>query len=210
MQEAYKVFIRDKPFVFVSGGSEWSQAGFLQLKEEFLSNPLHLIENRDFWDCYPGFYIASLKPEIDFGQFAKHFMHIVAAGGMVLNKKANLLMIYRRGYWDLPKGKLDEGENIEDAALREVKEETGLSDLILKGHLADTWHVYYQDQWILKQTAWFEMQCNNLEVLVPQAEEDISEAVWVSPVDIPQKLSQSYSSVREIIEQFLTKKDILA
>ena len=74
---------------------------------------------------------------------------IIAAGGLVLNEKNELLMIFRRNKWDLPKGKLDEGESIEACALREVKEETGLQKLKLEKFIDITFHDYadpYLDQ----------------------------------------------------------------
>ncbi len=64
--------------------------------------------------------------------FFKLFKPVTAAGGLVENEKGEVLLIFRRGKWDLPKGKLDPGETIEQCAVREVEEETGLKNIELK------------------------------------------------------------------------------
>ena len=74
---------------------------------------------------------------------------IIAAGGLVFNEKNELLMIYRRGKWDLPKGKLDEGERIEDCAVREVMEETGINRINISNKIGETYHAYFEDEVIL-------------------------------------------------------------
>lgn len=134
---------------------------------------------------------------------------ITAAGGIVINNNHELLMIYRRGFWDLPKGKLDEGETIEECALREVQEETGVSQLTL-GKLVDiTYHDYY-DKYLetdaTKETYWYEMKTNANEKLVPQTEEDIEDIRWVTRNEIEAYLEESYTNIQEVVKKFMKEK----
>jgi 8-oxo-dGTP pyrophosphatase MutT (NUDIX family) len=101
-----------------------------------------------------------------------------AAGGVVNNREGQVLFIFRRGNWDLPKGKIDKGETPEEAALREVKEETGLKELTLGPLLGKTRHTYrLKGRRILKTTFWYKMEAQDT-ALTPQREEDIEVAEW--------------------------------
>ncbi len=111
--------------------------------------------------------------------FTTQFKKIEAAGGLVQNDRGESLMIFRNEKWDLPKGKLEKGETIEEGALREVEEECGVEDLRLGNHIVDTYHVYpYKGNEVLKRTYWYEMQSNQLE-FVPQEEEGITRVLWM-------------------------------
>ena len=103
----------------------------------------------------------------------KEFTVIMASGGMVYSSE-NILLIYRRGKWDLPKGKLDEGEDIVDGALREVREETGLDYLEYTDFIATSYHTYFEDsRHILKESHWYLLKGSEKEMLTPQTDEDI-------------------------------------
>ena len=134
---------------------------------------------------------------------------IVAAGGLVINKDKELLMIFRRGKWDLPKGKLDEGETIDECAVREVKEETGLKKLRIKKFLGVTYHEYF-DQYIKeevrKETHWFEMRAKRKQKLIPAYDEDILKIEWVTIRKVPEKLTNSYPNIVEIIGKLKSKR----
>jgi ADP-ribose pyrophosphatase YjhB (NUDIX family) len=138
--------------------------------------------------------------------FFKHFSLIEAAGGIVENDKKELLFIYRLGKWDLPKGKVEEGENLETCAIREVEEETGVKKLTLKAKVGETYHTYdAYGKHMLKTTHWYHMTCRKDQKLVPQAEEDITGIQWIKKKDIDQPLSDTYASVRDILLLFLEK-----
>lgn len=130
---------------------------------------------------------------------------IIAAGGLVYNERGELLMIYRRGKWDLPKGKLDEGETIEMCAVREVKEETGLFEIELIKFIGKTYHNYF-DIWlnedVQKESWWYEMKANSTEKIIPQTEEGIETIEWVNEINLPTKLNNSYPSINEIIAKY--------
>jgi ADP-ribose pyrophosphatase YjhB (NUDIX family) len=133
--------------------------------------------------------------------FQKLFTPIPAAGGIVKSEKG-FLFIYRRGCWDLPKGKIDNDETPEEAALREVREETGLQDLIITGELTSTWHIYQSSckknpgQWILKETKWFMMSARGDQPLSPEKSEDIEEAKWFLLTEIPFVQENTYASLK--------------
>lgn len=127
---------------------------------------------------------------------------IEAGGGLVLNERGYLLMIYRRGYWDLPKGKRDAGESIETCAVREVEEETGLSEVQLLKPVGETIHHYLDPFTNLptqKITYWYSMYAASTQPLIPQSSEDITDIRWVSAAELPHLLEQSFPTIREII-----------
>jgi len=133
-------------------------------------------------------------------QMKSILVFIQAGGGLVKNEADEFLFIYRRGKWDLPKGKLDPGETIEQCALREVNEETGLQHITLKKLLLHTWHVYHGwGQHVLKQTSWYEMSCPAGQTLTPQAEEDISEVAWLKKEAWGKVLENTFPSVKDLL-----------
>ncbi len=122
-----------------------------------------------------------------------------AAGGYVLNEQKKLLVFYRRGSWDLPKGKIDPGETPEQAAVREVQEETGIQNIQLGSFLTHTYHTFEQkDKRILKKTWWYHMDTTDTQV-VPQTEEDIEEIIWVDPTHWLQTEPEVYPNIQEVI-----------
>ncbi len=135
--------------------------------------------------------------------FFKHFKIIEAAGGIVQNESKELLFIFRRGKWDLPKGKLETKESAEICAERETIEETGLEQLQLQHHIGDTYHVYDEfGKHYLKVSHWFYFTCNNGQKLTPQTDEDILEAKWIPTKDLKKPLSNTYPAIKDILSEF--------
>lgn len=133
--------------------------------------------------------------------FFKKFTHIYAAGGFVQNEKNEVLMMFRRGKWDLPKGKLDKSESMEQCAIRETEEETGLKNIKLISPLTTTYHTYHEgSHFVLKESVWFKMKVSGNQMMIPQAEEDISKLEWVSKTDIKKYLPDSFLSVQDVLE----------
>jgi 8-oxo-dGTP pyrophosphatase MutT (NUDIX family) len=125
---------------------------------------------------------------------------IDAGGGVTYNEEGAILMIFRRGKWDLPKGKLDEGETIEACAVREVSEETGLENIILNEKIGNTYHVYSQgNEQLLKRTAWYKMKGSSAQKLTPQKAENILEVRWVKENELAPLAAKSYEAIREIL-----------
>jgi ADP-ribose pyrophosphatase YjhB (NUDIX family) len=130
---------------------------------------------------------------------------IIAAGGLVTNPKGEILWIFRRGFWDLPKGKLDEGETIQTCAVREVQEETGINNIQLHQMLCFTNHIYfdkYLKEEVVKRTYWFQMTITDLQEGIAQASEDIEKIEWNSLSKARHCLDNTYPTILEVIEAY--------
>ena len=139
----------------------------------------------------------------------KKFTLVQAAGGLVKNYTNKILMIFRRGHWDLPKGKLDEGEKMEDCAIREVEEETGLRNVKLISPLTVTYHTYHEGtKNILKESHWFTMMVEGEQKLLPQTEEDITDIQWIDQADISSYLQKTFSLISDIMNSAREKEFI--
>lgn len=131
--------------------------------------------------------------------FKREFKVIEAAGGLVSNKGGQVLLIYRHDTWDLPKGKIDKGETREQAALREVREECGFSDLKLGEYLTNTYHIYEEgDRQILKITYWYSMISAQTD-LKPQLEEGITALSWMDPDALEPVFANTYPNIRLLL-----------
>lgn len=125
---------------------------------------------------------------------------IFAAGGLVKTPDGKLLCINRLGRWDLPKGKVEDGETMDIAALREVEEETGLQHITLGPLLIKTFHTYpLKGKQVFKETHWYAMTAPE-QPLTAQAEEDITQALWITPAELPQILADTYGNIKLVIE----------
>ncbi len=138
-----------------------------------------------------------------FRTFSQCFKNISAAGGLVTNSGGELLVIYRRGKWDLPKGKVEGNETIQETALREVEEECGLKGIEIKEFLRSTYHVYAgNDQHFLKKTDWYHMFYGGKAKPTPLVTEDISEVRWIKATDLEEIFANTYPSIIEVIREF--------
>jgi 8-oxo-dGTP pyrophosphatase MutT (NUDIX family) len=137
--------------------------------------------------------------------FDSLFTRIEAAGGIVRNQSGDMLFIKRSGIWDLPKGKLHKKEHIQNGALREVSEETGLTKLKIQKQLPSTFHIYTDRKGveILKETFWFEMMSNKEQILVPQLDEDITEVRWFSANELKIPIQNTYASLRHLLDEYI-------
>lgn len=141
--------------------------------------------------------------------FNKH----VASGGIVVAPDQKILMIFRRAFWDLPKGHQEKGETLEDTALREVMEETGIKQLRLGKAIEinaiqknKTYHTYRdkKNKLVLKECHWYEMSTDDTNALIPQTEEDIERAEWIKPSDVNGLLKLAYPSIQDVVRAFLS------
>ena len=139
-----------------------------------------------------------IENEQELSVLLQEYQYVRAAGGIVRNGEGQILMIFRRGLWDFPKGKAEADETIEETAVREVLEETGIQARITKAKPFSVFHTYdtYGPK-MLKETVWYEMEAES-EQTVPQTEEQISEAVWVVPEQVSKNLENSYASLKEV------------
>jgi 8-oxo-dGTP pyrophosphatase MutT (NUDIX family) len=204
----YKVFFNDR-IVFISSESDETIAN---------GSLLHIVvDSKSIQLAWENFLNDEMKRNLYlvFDQIDKPhkllstvFKIIKASGGLVYNHERKLLCIKRWGMWDLPKGKIDKGEKKKDAALREVEEETSITNLVLKRKETVSYHIYqskfHNNQWVLKPTYWFSMVCDEHQVPVPQTNEDITEARWLTPNDIKTMvLPNTYQSLLPVFEKAL-------
>lgn len=145
--------------------------------------------------------IVAKNPYEAFCHFGNEFAMVEAAGGIVLNDRGELLMISLRERWDLPKGHIEAGEEPSVAALREVREETGIvAELVGAEPLIETWHAYdTYGRWELKRTRWWQMRAKGGE-LKCQTEEGIKRAEWCNSEVIAEKLKVSYPTIKMVVE----------
>ena len=139
-------------------------------------------------------------PEAVLKQFKKKLELVVAAGGLAHTDRNEVLLILRRGKWDLPKGKLDKGESLETCAIREIKEETGLVNVSLEGPLTITYHTYHEfGKHILKESHWYLMKAEKQENFIPQLDEDIEKCLWVPMDEISPYMENTHASIMDVI-----------
>lgn len=156
-----------------------------------------------FIDNIPKIYQLNTESEL-FEAFSDH--DFVEAAGGIVQRKDRFLFIKRNGVWDIPKGKLDKGEAVKSAAIREIEEECGLLDPEILEHLIDTWHTYeHKGKKVLKKTYWFWLLDKTTRELVPQAEEGITEVAYILPTEFGKIKDNTFLSIMEVIEE-LEKK----
>jgi len=169
----------------------------LSFLEELLQNHYEDVSFR----IIPEFYNESKS------LIKRKFKIIDAAGGVVTNGKGKKLLIYRLKKWDLPKGKLDDGEKFKMAAIREVEEETGIK-VKLKQRITTTWHTYaIKNKPILKRNKWYAMECLDDSLMKPQKRENIEKVVWMKDKEVSTVLKKSYRSIRYVMEIYNNQKN---
>jgi 8-oxo-dGTP pyrophosphatase MutT (NUDIX family) len=143
-----------------------------------------------------------------FRAFKNHFNLLTAAGGVVLNSSEEMLFIFRHQKWDLPKGKVEDDETPEIAAVREISEECGIQTNIISP-LTESWHTYIQSgEPIIKRTIWFVMSYDGKGNIIPQREEGITQIIWKSDDDLSEIYSNTYASVQDVCEAYLSFKNL--
>lgn len=136
--------------------------------------------------------------------FISHFDYIEAAGGVVENMNHEILLIYRLGKWDLPKGKVEEGETPQIAAIREVEEECSIGNLFLGDLITVTYHIYFQKTLKLKAVYWYKMRFEGVEIPKPQNEEGIEIASWIRKEDVFKLMDESYKNIQIVLEEYFS------
>lgn len=142
--------------------------------------------------------------------FKSLYITIKASGGLVITEDQEALFIFKRGKWDLPKGKIDKGESKEDAAIREVEEETGVTNLKLGDRLCKTRHTFKTraGKRAIKKTYWYHMTTHK-QALVPQVEEDIEKVEWIPPTDMLTDHYTCYNNLKLVIKAYLEAEQYL-
>jgi 8-oxo-dGTP pyrophosphatase MutT (NUDIX family) len=154
------------------------------------------------------FYVLCKDAKAYLKQIAASVTLIEAAGGLVKNEKKNILFIYRNDKWDLPKGKIEKGETVKEAAVREVEEECSIIINKLGEKICKTYHAYIsREEVVLKKTHWFKMKCKGQNKLKPQREEGITDVRWFKKNDIDDILKNTFPSIVDVLAKMELIKD---
>ena len=198
----YRIFINDNTLIL--SGSKEILKGFESAEIEqyscssCMNRAIAKLEN----DVSKQIVLQGSSVELMWSDFCSRFTIIEAAGGIVRNFDKEVLWIRRNDKWDLPKGKVELGEDITETAVREVEEECGLHSIILGGLLGVTYHTYhYKGKDVLKKSYWYAMSCSVEQVLIPQEEEGITEVVWASNSNHNLYANDTYTSISELLKQ---------
>jgi len=196
----YKVFFKDRA-IFLGDKSESMNFHCMVYLWTEGDNFEAIVSDFDADEKKKALFFAAKDTKALFEEFKNQFKYIEAAGGLVFNEENQILAIHRLGKWDLPKGKVEDGETIAEAALREVEEECGISNLKLGDELESTYHTYkMNNKWILKRSYWFRMAYSGQENLVPQTEEDIEKVTWLSANQLEEFKSNTYASILDVVK----------
>lgn len=190
----------DKPFIWLKDSSE-KLVEYVKGKK-FILKAIEELEAGKF----KRIVMHAEDLEDLFEKFQKYYTVIPASGGLVVNEKEEILTIFRRKHWDLPKGKLEGKESKREAAVREVKEECGLKKVELVKKIGVSYHTFgTKTNRKLKPSNWYYMTTKDTK-LTPQKEEDIEKAVWFSPKEFMEKTDPIYPNIKDVFEEYLVNK----
>lgn len=199
----YKVFVNDKPLFLTNT---------VEKETDFR---MFLLESVDIEQLIVNMFNNKVKKAFLYHPDEKETLKKLkekipvakAGGGLVYNKKGEVLFIFRNGKWDLPKGGIEKHEEIEDTAIREVEEETGVQDLVITQKLQKTYHVFKRNgTYRLKITHWYEMKTDYTGPLLGQIEEGIEKVAWLNPEQIKEALTNSYENIKLLFENVEIEK----
>ena len=170
-------------------------------KEMLHDLPYALKQHPDLTDVL----IESTNLEATWMTFCSGYHELAAAGGVVKDAEGHVLWIQRNGKWDLPKGKLEHGESLEEAAIREVFEETGIENVTITGEAFNTFHTYEAGGVIhLKSTFWYPMRHDGVQTKGrPQAIEGITDVTWLQPPFSEQVLAKTFGSIKVVLDKLI-------
>lgn len=194
----YKVFINDTPIILTHRRIEDAHHEVFLLKEVDIHYIIERVQKNNLkkaclYHKNEKKLIKNLKKKIDY---------MKAGGGLVVNSEGKFLFIYRNGKWDLPKGRKEKGETIEEAAMRETEEETGVSPLRIERFLDKTYHVFKRNgSYKLKITHWFLMHTDFKGKTKPETKEGIEQAVWLTAQEAQEKLANSYANITSLLQK---------
>ena len=194
----YKVFVNDKPLFLTNEIAKETDFQLFLLESIDIEQLIIKIFQNKVQKAY--LYYPDEKAILK--KLKEKIPVCKAGGGLVYNKKGDVLFIFRNGKWDLPKGGIEKGEEIDFTAMREVEEETGVNKLEITNKLQKTYHVFKRNgKYKLKITHWFEMQTTFEGSLFPQANEGIEKAAWFNSEQIKEALKNSYENIKLLFEE---------
>jgi ADP-ribose pyrophosphatase YjhB (NUDIX family) len=209
MWQMYKVFINDKPVILTNQLPDHTDDDgilhYLFKDKSGLKRLIHWFEQDKYTKELT--IINTKNFNLLHDAFISLFKPVTTSGGIVYNDHKGMLWILRHNRWDLPKGKIDQNESMEDAAIREVEEETGITDLQIQEQLGVTRHAYHEKNiFILKTSHWYKMETAKPDSrLVPQTSEHITAVEWAGHKTINEKINNTYASLQDLAKEFVTK-----
>ncbi|WP_067149669.1 NUDIX hydrolase [Pseudotamlana agarivorans] len=192
----YKVFVGDKPMILTSIVEQ--ETNF----KNYLLNTVNLVKviRKLNSGALQEARLIHKNPDKLLKKFLKKLPNVVAGGGKVYNAEGDILFIYRNDKWDLPKGKAERNESIEETAIREVTEETGVAGLTITKPLDTTYHIFKRNgRYKIKITHWFEMKTSFTGNLYAQEEEGITKVSWLNNEEAHEALNNSYANIKLLV-----------
>jgi 8-oxo-dGTP pyrophosphatase MutT (NUDIX family) len=194
----YKVFVNDKPLFLTNEVAKETDFQLFLLESVDIEQVIVKMFQNKIQKAY--LYYPDEKAILK--KVKEKIPVCKAGGGLVYNKTGDVLFIFRNGKWDLPKGGIEKGEAIEDTAIREVEEETGVTNLKITHKLQKTYHVFKRGgKYKLKVTHWYEMRTDFTGTPKPQANEGIEKVAWLGPEQIKEALNNSYENIKLLFEE---------
>jgi len=191
-----KIFVGNKPIILTSKVEPETDFKNYLIDSVDIHKILHNLKK----EKYKSIRLVGDNEKLLLKKFLEFLPNVVAGGGKVLNSEGRILFIFRNGKWDLPKGKAENKETIDQTALREVEEETGVKGLSITKPLEITYHIFKRNgQYFIKKTYWFEMFSAYTGDLKPQKNEGITKVKWVSPKKLIKVRKNIYANIEALI-----------
>jgi len=193
MEQMYRIFYLNHSFALSPDGGKEFDVIFNSFDNDWAEMLMKALDHKE------------LPVRIGFGslsawdEFKDNFKQVDAAGGVVMNKKGEILFIKRLGLWDLPKGKIEKKESLEECAIREVEEECNISGLKIIKPLAPTYHIYFRKTWKIKMSQWYLMESSDYKNAKPQKKEGITDVEWFGPEKYKNQRLSTYPAIREVL-----------
>ncbi len=207
----YKVFINGKPLVITNNADKFERKKGVVKHVYTSKEPFNITVKQAINSKTEIHWIYAFDINQCWEQFRKNFKCVTAGGGIVRNQDEDLLFIYRRKKWDLPKGKAEAGETIAETALREVEEECGITVKLSSEEVFETtYHTYKEGgRLVLKTSVWFLMDIlEDSPTPVPQKEEDIEEVRWLHPENLSIVYNNSFVNIIDLCKKYQEAHEI--
>ncbi|WP_411768596.1 NUDIX hydrolase [Winogradskyella sp. A3E31] len=192
----HTIYVGDKPIYLTTEVKKETNFKVFLLKSVKLGKVIKMLNKTDL-ECV---YLVDDNPKKLLKRFLKKLPNVIAGGGKVYNEKGEILFIYRNDKWDLPKGKTEKKESIEETSIREVEEETGVKGLQIIKPLPTTYHIFKRNgRHKIKVTYWFEMSTTYEGTLNPEEDEGITKVEWLDEKKIEKAMENSYANIQVLV-----------
>ncbi|MBR9845012.1 MAG: NUDIX domain-containing protein [Algicola sp.] len=193
----YRIFVNDKPIILTTEVSPEHKFKNYLLSSVNIGKVIKELNSTSLEEIR----VIGKNQDTLIKKFLKKLPNVIAGGGKVINDKGEVLFIYRNDKWDLPKGKAEGKETIEETALREVEEETGVKGLSIVKPIETTYHIFKRNgKHKIKITYWFEMKTSYDGILSPEENEGITKVVWLNEEERTKALENSYANIKCLIQ----------